>query len=214
MQYQNRDWLYQKYVVEDLSAKDIAEFCDITYHTVQKWTKKLGLKKQPSDEFCSYRGCVRTATRYHGHATYCDRHNRFVTMHRSIRNYGRRSSITELEQLFEDEVDDMLCPCCRKTMIWHRSLGKARDVVTVQHWTADDISFLCMECNSRHGGSNNKNILDISRDQKWCPKCSSIKLKIEFHKDCTRGDGLCSFCKPCAVRKSVETRKRRRCRSC
>lgn len=164
---------------------------------------------------CTRKDCSKTATRSHGNTAYCDRHNRFVTMHRSIRNYDRRSSISELEDLFESQVVDMLCPCCDKNMIWHRSQGNARDVVTVQHWTADDISFLCMECNSRHGASNNKNILNIPRDQKWCPRCTSVKSKMEFHKDCSRGDRLCAFCKPCAVRKSVETRrKRKRCTRC
>ena len=59
------------------------------------------------------------------------------------------------------------------------------------------LGFLCVECNGRHGASNNQKILDIPQSKKWCPRCKSIKNKKLFYKNRKNIDGYQSICKIC-----------------
>ena len=42
--YQNKNWLYQKYVVEKLSADSVAGLCDAGQTTIFRWLKKHNIK--------------------------------------------------------------------------------------------------------------------------------------------------------------------------
>lgn len=43
---------------------------------------------------------------------------------------------------------------------------------------------------------------------KYCKKCGTEKPKTEFHKNSALIDGLCAYCKPCMIRKSIEWQKK------
>ncbi len=116
----------------------------------------------------------------------------------STRRYGVKHSFSLIERIFERTIgSEMLCPKCSKKMIYHHTEGNRRDLVTIQHWESGEISFLCLECNSRHGASKNAKILDVPSGQKWCQACSTAKNKSEFYKNQHRTTGLTDYCKSC-----------------
>lgn len=43
--YKQKDWLNQKYNIENLSQQEIAAICGISHHTVRSWIRKFGLQK-------------------------------------------------------------------------------------------------------------------------------------------------------------------------
>lgn len=49
-QYKNRDWLHQKYWVENLSAREIAKICKTCQSVINKWMKKFGIKRRTTGE--------------------------------------------------------------------------------------------------------------------------------------------------------------------
>lgn len=52
----------------------------------------------------------------------------------------------------------------------------------------------CLEC-SPYGKHNTVDLLKNSGDERWCPKCKSMKLKINFYK--RKRGGEYSYCKKC-----------------
>lgn len=64
-------------------------------------------------------------------------------------------------------------------------------------------------CVALKAGRQNRNQPDFDRhDRKWCPDCTSWKLRDEFHANRSRGDGLSSYCGPCS-RVRLEADRRR-----
>lgn len=49
-QYQDRDWLYQKYWKERLSLPQIAKECKASPLTIWKWMNKLGINRRTISE--------------------------------------------------------------------------------------------------------------------------------------------------------------------
>ena len=45
--YQQKEWLNEKYNVENLSQKEIAALCGISHHTVRSYVRQFGLQKTP-----------------------------------------------------------------------------------------------------------------------------------------------------------------------
>lgn len=50
MLYQDRDWLYQKYCVEELSCKEIAELCGVHEETIRQWLIRLDIDRRTTSE--------------------------------------------------------------------------------------------------------------------------------------------------------------------
>lgn len=48
--YRNREWLYEKYVKEEKTQKEVSRMCDVTYGTVNKWINKLDIPKRSRSE--------------------------------------------------------------------------------------------------------------------------------------------------------------------
>lgn len=48
--YQSYDWLYQKYVIEELSAIKIADLCDCGSSTIYRWLEHLGITCRTQSE--------------------------------------------------------------------------------------------------------------------------------------------------------------------
>ena len=42
-EYRNRTWLYQKYIIEELSATDIGKLCNVTTRPVYTWLNKFNI---------------------------------------------------------------------------------------------------------------------------------------------------------------------------
>lgn len=49
-QYGNRDWLYQKYIIEKLSTIEIGRMCGITYGAIYLWLKKFNIPRRTISE--------------------------------------------------------------------------------------------------------------------------------------------------------------------
>ena len=41
-----KDWLYEKYHIENLSQRDIAQLCGVSHHTIRSWIRKFSIRKQ------------------------------------------------------------------------------------------------------------------------------------------------------------------------
>ena len=44
--YKNKDWLYQKYEIEKLQEKEIANICKVSQDTIHNWLKKYNLNRK------------------------------------------------------------------------------------------------------------------------------------------------------------------------
>ena len=42
--YKNKDWLYQKYVIEGLSTLEISKMTNVNRQTISNWLNKYGIK--------------------------------------------------------------------------------------------------------------------------------------------------------------------------
>lgn len=47
--YKNKEWLKQKYNIENLDQGEIGALCGVTNHTIRKWVRKFGLQKSNSE---------------------------------------------------------------------------------------------------------------------------------------------------------------------
>lgn len=52
---QNRDWLYEQYVIRELSQREIAKSCGVFYATVGHWMKKSEIKARKKNKNKGYR---------------------------------------------------------------------------------------------------------------------------------------------------------------
>lgn len=44
--YKDEKWLRKKYIEEDLLQQEIAELCDVEYHTISRWLERFGIPKR------------------------------------------------------------------------------------------------------------------------------------------------------------------------
>ena len=132
---------------------------------------------------------------------YCYKHYRFKCMAVvANKRYGSHLVIDDIENLYNEKYNkekNPRCSGCGKVMIWHTKLGNRRDVISLHHWENDLLGFLCVSCNSRHGTSTNVNVLNVSKNNKWCSACKTIKNIKEFGKDKAQLDGLNNNCRSC-----------------
>ena len=47
--YKNKEWLKQKYNIENLDQGEIGVLCGVTNHTIEEWVRKFGLQKSNSE---------------------------------------------------------------------------------------------------------------------------------------------------------------------
>lgn len=59
-------------------------------------------------------------------------------------------TFSELEKML-NKINNMACPVCDEKMVWHKSLGELKNVITLQHETNGTMSMMCYSCNSTHG---------------------------------------------------------------
>lgn len=163
------------------------------------------------NKVCSKNNCNRIGTRIYCKRRnkiykYCDIHYRFSLMSDSCRQrYKQKISINDIEKMYKKIfglTNNPLCPSCNKNMIWHTNYGSRNDLITIQHWDKNNIGFLCGCCNTRHGASSNKNILNINTHHKWCACCKTVKDKLDFSKNKSNKNGLSDRCKNCCKKDS------------
>lgn len=151
---------------------------------------------------CSRKGCDNVGEKVmdkHG-LFYCIKHCRITRMIRAC--YGSKKDVPSykfLENLWDDLLKkNFKCPCCNKKMNQTTLDGHSRkDTVSLQHWRSGEISLICLECNTKHGGSKlGDDWANIPIDHRHCPDCEKIKHIDDFYKNCRN-------CKKC---RNIRTR--------
>ena len=131
------------------------------------------------------------------HKTGCPRCWRFYYMLRGAKFKGK--SIPTIGQLHElvESLDDFKCPHCDRVMVWLSKDG-ASTVITLQHYRTGEFGLICRACNTQHAKMPEDMFLSLSNDEKWCPRCSTVKKKSEFYADRSVASQLKAYCKPCS----------------
>lgn len=127
-----------------------------------------------------------------------DKQRRYKQMRNQAQSAGKYvPSRDELEQLF-NELINMACPVCGRTMHWNGKDGMA-GVITLQHdRTSSRIRLMCGACNSHHNHLPGDMFYDIPPGTKLCPQCKEIKPRNAFSTDNSQASKLKSWCKPCS----------------
>lgn len=101
---------------------------------------------------CSKKGCCLPAVKNKCRNTsYCWKHYRFWAMRLKAANKNKKvPTFSELEKML-NKINNMACPVCDEKMVWHKSLGELKNVITLQHETNGTMSMMCYSCNSTHG---------------------------------------------------------------
>ena len=149
---------------------------------------------------CSRKNCFEKAKYICGGAKYCTKHKRFRKMVNWANIfYQPQIGIQDLDELFDKcfpDKNNVGYPKCGIKLEWE--FGKYNPkIITLQHWENGKLEFLCHYCNSVHGASNNKFILDIPKNKKWCPQCQQIKSRDQFYKNKSNSIGINCICKVC-----------------
>jgi len=100
MDYKNRNWLQQKYSIEELNTYQIAKLCGCGQTTIRRWLKKLNIQTRSyskafhlaranhcnlSDEAKQWidgellgDGCLRSHSKYSANIEYCSKHLEYI----------------------------------------------------------------------------------------------------------------------------------------
>jgi len=55
--YQNKEWLYQKYIIEECSMSEIADICNCNFTTIRYWLKKHVIQIRTTKEAQNTKRC-------------------------------------------------------------------------------------------------------------------------------------------------------------
>ncbi len=109
----------------------------------------------------------------------------------------------ECEILLFIDCPTMKCPICNKKMIWHKSLGELRNVISLQHNNNGTVNFICYGCNAAHGASQlGDSYFCMPKNYKYCSSCKNTLLTDKFHRYNNSRDGYAYICKRCHNLKS------------
>lgn len=169
------------------------------------------------NKICSKKNCNNIGVKKHAKQIYCWLCYRFFQMMSNAKR--RKKSVLTWNQMIKMLPARMKCPSCNKTMVWHKSQKRLKDVITLQHNNDSKILFICYSCNSAHGNIKlGDKYLDISNNEKYCPKCDQILNKKEFYLLRRSRDSLYYLCKKCVKLNRDEACKKRKnkglCRDC
>jgi len=197
-EYKNKNWLYQKYVLEGLGSNSIARLCGMGPTTIWNWLIKFGLTKELRNSKCCRRKGCKQVKAIGADWGYCWKHFRLQCMVKtSHHRYKDKVSVSQLETLLSTIEPDLICNGCSRKMIWHKSFGTSSQVISLQHEKDKSLSFLCVGCNSRDRNFTCNDWRSIPADQKWCPLCCKIKSKLCFGLRRRNKDSLHEYCKDC-----------------
>lgn len=142
-----------------------------------------------------------------GPSSYCYKHYRIQSSRNRAAKSGKSIPDTyELERIFPD---DMICPLCKKQMIYTKQQGKHEDIVTLQHWNDGTVQWICLSCNSSHGntiltdGEYVAQQKEIPADMKMCRDCFEIKHLDHFYFNKNGSKQRGAYCKPCHVKRTT-----------
>lgn len=193
--YQDKQWLYDQYVVKGIGSTTLARSLEVDFSTIIYWLKKFQIFKHKNKKlYCSRKNCEQKIEV----GRYCLFHSR---MHNMMANANRRHSpkisMGQIENLYHkyfSDSDQPTCQGCDKTMILSSHYGPLTDVLSLQHWEDGSLGFLCHSCNAKHG--NYPEVFNIAEGYKLCTKCSMVKPHDEFYYNKTAAAPSAS-CKEC-----------------
>jgi transposase len=135
--YRDKEWLREKYIIQELSMNEIADICDGSRETIRRWLRKHNIEVRPA------------------HPREGKHHPKW---NGGSFSYGSGWSETKRERV--RELDNHQCVDCDMTQEDHQSehgcklhvhhLIKARDIDDAEERNAvDNLVTLCMSCHKR-----------------------------------------------------------------
>lgn len=156
----------------------------------------------PPGKVCGRNGCNEHGiNKANGNGTtlYCEKHYRFLQMRDVAQRRGKVVPTWE-------HLDEMLLECLNE----HGELGadkKTGSTISLQHNLDGTMCFICHSCNVGHGNSKlGDRYLYLEYDEKYCPRCDTVKSLDQFNKDRSKIRGARSKCREC---QNKQTRKYR-----
>jgi hypothetical protein len=169
---------------------------------------------------CSRNGCNEhgiNKTNGHGSTWYCEKHYRFRQMRSDARRRGK--VVPSWEQLDERLLECLdehgrlgKCPSCGRQMQWKSGADKKiGPTISLQHNLDGTMCFICHSCNVGHGKSKLGDLyLALEDEEKYCPRCDTVKSLEQFRKNRSRRTGTSGNCRECdtdRARKYREAKK-------
>jgi hypothetical protein len=127
--YRNRSWLYQKYIVENLSAKEIADKFNVKEKTVRSYTERFGLFKLKDIEKSKIKrikckcGCGRYTN---GQGEYCKGHHQKIRM--------ANMSEKEKKVLLKNWINAGYSSMIKGRKIWWKSLSDDEKLIVLNNF--------------------------------------------------------------------------------
>lgn len=131
---------------------------------------------------CGKNDCNRIAQHKHGGSVFCDKHYKFHNIICDCKqNRKYIPGYEELENLL-NQLIDMKCPICRKQMIWNKSWGDNKNIISF-YQNNDKILLICKGCNLKRATHSLKDkCFDIPKNFNYCCLCKNILNKNQFPK--------------------------------
>ena len=170
----------------------------------------------PTGKVCGRNGCNEHGiNKANGNGTtlYCEKHYRFLQMRDVAQRRGKVVPTWEhLDEMLLECLNEHgelgACPCCGRQMQWRAGADKKTgSTISLQHNLDGTMCFICHSCNVGHGNSKlGDRYLYLEYDEKYCPRCDTVKSLDQFNKDRSKIRGARSKCREC---QNKQTRKYR-----
>ena len=140
--------------------------------------------------------CENTSIYKQGNQWLCAKHYRIAQMRSNAKRHNK--FVPEYSEI-EKRLDLLICPDCGKSMNLLSKDGKCT-VATLQHYRDGSWNIVCRSCNTRHAYMPGDTYRQMDKNNKYCPKCKSIKSFSQFSVDNGRSGNikLKSYCKSCS----------------
>ena len=168
---------------------------------------------------CSRKGCDDDGinkTNGPGTTWYCEKHYRFKKMRARAQQSGKVVPTWEqLEEMLLECLNEHgqlgKCPCCGRQMQWRAGADKKKgSTISLQHNLDGTMCFICHSCNVGHGNSKlGDRFLELEYDEKYCPRCDTVKSLDQFYKDRRNSRGIKDICQNCDKERTRKYRTER-----
>ena len=168
---------------------------------------------------CSRKGCDDDGinkTNGPGTTWYCDKHYRFKKMRARAQQSGKVVPTWEqLEEMLLECLNEHgqlgKCPCCNRQMQWRAGAEmKIGRTISLQHNLDGTMCFICHSCNVGHGNSKlGDRYLYLEYDEKYCPRCDTVKSLDQFNKNRRNTLGVHDSCQNCVKEQNRKYRAER-----
>ncbi len=152
--------------------------------------------------FCDAKGVA-----YCGSGRYCSKHTRFLRMRTDAKFKGKTVPSYDTLEALVKALKSFRCPICSVDMVWFRKESSTR-VITLQHDHSGEFRLICFSCNTAHQFVPRDGFYKKSKHTRYCQDCKTFKPLGEFFKDKRLNDGVKTYCKGCANRRTYVWRRR------